>query len=634
MEEVCRVNSDGKSNILDDMRKLHPEKFAKEDKVFSNIHRGNRIFLGTGCGEPRYLIKSFMEYTKNNPKAIFDAEVLDVWTIDIAPYVEEKYKHNFRLNSFFIGKNTRDVINEGEADYTPVFLSEIPGLFDRKVVTIDVAMVQTSLPDEHGFLSLGVSVDIVKAAVENANLIIAQVNANMPRVHGDGFVHIKDIDFIIPYDEPLPEYLPGIDSKTALKIGKYVASLVQDGDTIQVGYGNIPNAVLANLCGKKHLGVHTELLTNGIIELISKGVIDNSRKSINKGKTVAAFCMGSKETYDYINDNPAIEFRRIDYTNNPLIIAQHENMTAINTALEIDLTGQATAESLGKVFYSGTGGHTNFMRGTVLAKRGKTILAMKSTAKSGEISRIVPFLSEGAGISLHRGDVHYVVTEHGIAYLHGKSIRERAMGLIAIAHPKFRPWLIEEAKKQKLIYQDQLFIPGKKGSYREELEIYKRTKNGLEIFLRPVKITDESLLKDFMYSLSDRSMYLRFFSTRKDMPHERLQKYMTIDNSKGLLILALIRREGIEKVIGLGEYHLIKNDYSAEFAFVIREDYQNKGIGTILITYLVHIARKYGLLSFTCTVHMDNRPAVFLLKKMGFEVETTEEGFYELRKVL
>jgi acyl-CoA hydrolase/RimJ/RimL family protein N-acetyltransferase len=628
------LNSDEKDNILDELRKEYPEKFAKEDWAFSHIHRGNRIFIGTGCGEPRYLIRSLMEFTRSNPKAFFDAEVLDVWTIDIAPYVDEKYKYNFRFDSFFIGNNTRDAINKGEADYTPVFLSEIPDLFERKVVPIDVAMIQTSLPDKHGYLSLGVSVDIVKAAAENAALIIAQVNSNMPRVHGDGFVHIKDIDFIIPYDEPLPEYMPGIDSRTALRIGKYVASLVQDGDTIQVGYGNIPNAVLANLCSKKHLGVHTELLTNGIVELIRNGVIDNSKKNINKGKTVASFCMGSKETYEFINDNPAIEFRRIDYTNNPLIIAQHNNMTAINTALEIDLTGQATAESLGKVFYSGTGGHTNFMRGTVLAKKGKTILALKSTAKGGEISRIVPFLKEGSGISLHRGDVHYVVTEYGIAYLHGKNIRERAMELIAIAHPKFRSWLIEEAKKQNLIYSDQILIPEQKDGYREELETYKTTKSGLEIFLRPVKISDESLLKDFVYSLSDESLYFRFSSKRKDMPHERLQELMAIDNTKGLLLLAITRREESEQVVGIGQYHLSKNDYSAEFAFVIRENYQNKGIATVLLSYLIYIARKSGLLSFACTVHMDNRPAVYLLKKMGFEVEATGEGFYELRKIL
>ncbi len=628
------MNQGNKRDVLDEMKKLYPKKFTGEDIVFSNIHRGNRIFIGTGCGEPRYLIRSLVEYTKRNPKAFFDTEVFHVWTFDIAPYVDEKYKYNFRLNTFFIGPNVRRAINKGQADFTPVFLSDIPDLFDRKVVPIDVALIQASFPDKQGFLSLGVSVDIVKAAVENANLIIAQVNANMPRVHGDGFIHIDDIDFIIPYDEPLPEYIPEKDSEIAMQIGKYVARLIQNGDTIQVGYGNIPNAILANLCNKKHLGVHTELLTDGIVYLMKKGIIDNSKKTFDKGKTVASFCMGNKETYKFIDDNPAIEFRRIDYTNNPGYISQQENMTAINTALEIDLTGQATAESLGKKFFGGTGGHANFMRGAVQAKRGKTILAMKSTARGETVSKIVPFLREGAGISLHRGDVRYVVTEYGIAYLHGKSIRERAMELINIAHPKFRPWLLEEAKKQNLIYGDQIVNLDKKGSYIEELETYKTTKNGLEVYLRPVKICDEPLLKDFFYTLSDKSMFLRFLSARKDMPHERLQEFTTIDCDKGILILAVIPQGESEKVVGIGQYHINETNYSAEVSFATRENYQNKGIGTVLLDYLTYIARKNGLLSFTASVHTQNKSMLAVFKKFDFEVESAEEGLIELRKIL
>lgn len=628
------MNFDENSNILDDLKKIYPKKFPKADKAFSHIHRGNRIFIGTGCGEPRYLIRSLVEYTKNNPKAFFDAEVFQVWTFDVAPYADEKYKQNFRLNTFFVGPNVREAVNKGQADYTPIFLSDIPDLFDRKVVPIDVAMIQTSLPDKHGYLSLGVSVDIVKSAVENAALIIAQANSYMPRVHGDGFIHITDIDFIIPYDEPLPEYLPVQDSETAQQIGKYVARLVQDGDTIQVGYGSIPNAVLANLCGKKHLGVHTEFFSEGIVKLIKLGVIDNRNKTIDKGKTVASFCMANKETYEFLNDNPAIEFRRINYTNSPVIISQQNNMTAINTALEIDLTGQATAESRGKVFFSGTGGHADFMRGAVHAKNGKTILALKSTAKGGEISRIVPFLREGSGISLHRGDIKYVVTEYGIAYLHGKNIRERAMELIAIAHPKFRPWLIEEAKKQNLIYKDQVFIPGQKGIYQEELETYKTTKKGLEIYLRPVKICDEPLLKEFFYSLSDRSLYLRFFSERKDMPHERLQEFTTIDNTKGILILAVIEQGDREIVVGLGQFYICETDHSAEVSLATKDIYQNKGIASVLLSYLTYIARKNGLLSFTALVHMENGRMFSMLKKNGFVVKSEEDGVYELRKML
>ncbi len=327
----------------------------------------------------------------------------------------------------------RDAVNSGIADYTPIFLSSVPDLFLKKRIPIDVALIQTSLPDAHGYMSLGVSVDIVKAAAENASLVIAQVNSHMPRVHGDSFINIDDIAFVLPYDEPLLEFEAVVPDEIAERIGKYVSQIVQDGDTIQVGYGSVPNAILSQLSNRKHLGVHTELLSDGIVDLIRKGVIDNTKKELNRNKTVAAFCMGKRETYEYIHDNPSIEFRPVSYTNNPLTIAGNRNVTAINSALEIDLTGQATAESIGKYFFSGIGGQADFMRGAVLSQGGKTILALQSTAENGEISRVVPFLKEGAGVTLTRGDVHYVVTEFGIAYLHGKNIRERAMDLIAIS---------------------------------------------------------------------------------------------------------------------------------------------------------------------------------------------------------
>ncbi|RPJ41039.1 MAG: acetyl-CoA hydrolase/transferase family protein, partial [Deltaproteobacteria bacterium] len=502
--------------ICEETKKIYPQKFASEEEIFNHIHRGDRIFISTACGEPQYLVQALIRFVESNPKAFFDAEVLHVWTLGVAPYTDAKFKYNFRLNSFFVGNNSREAVNRGMADYTPIFLSQVPQLLHRGLVHINVALIQTSPPDDHGFMSLGVSVDIVKAAVENASLVIAQINQFMPRVHGDGFIHIDHVDYIVCHDEPLLEYEAMAPNEVADQIGKYVARIVQDGDTIQIGYGSLPNAILSNFNDKKNLGVHSELLTDGMVELMKKGVINNSQKTLNRGKTVATFCMGHQSTYQYIHDNPSFEFRTLDYTNNPLNIARQNNMTAINTALEIDLTGQSTAESLGKTFYSGIGGKADFMRGAILAPGGKTILAIQSTAENGEVSRIVPFVREGAGISLLRGDIHYVVTEFGIAYLHGKNIRERAMELIAIAHPDFRSWLVAEAKKAGFIFQDQAFIPGKGGEYPDELEACKNTKTGLDIFLRPVKISDEPFLKEFIYSLSDRSLHRRFISFRKD----------------------------------------------------------------------------------------------------------------------
>ncbi|MCL5062992.1 MAG: GNAT family N-acetyltransferase [Nitrospirae bacterium] len=616
---------------LAEFKKIYPEKFATEDKIFDNIHPGDRIFIGTGCGEPQHLVRALINYVQSHPKAFFDAEVLQVWTLGVAPYADEKFKDTFRHNSFFIGNNTRAAVNKGVADYTPIFLSAVPNLFYTRRIPVDVALIQTSLPDDHGYMSLGISVDIVKAAVESASLVIAQVNSYMPRVHGETFINIKSVDFIVPYDEPLLEFQASVPDDIAQRIGTYVSRIIQDGDTIQVGYGTIPNAILSHLNNKKNLGIHTELLTDGVIELMKNGVVDNTKKELNRGKTVAAFCMGRKETYEYLHDNPSIEFRPVSYTNNPLVIARHKNMTAINSALEIDLTGQATAESLGRIFYSGIGGQADFMRGAVLSQGGKTILALQSTAEDEEVSRIVPNLKEGAGVTLTRGDIHYVVTEYGIAYLHGKNIRERAMALIAIAHPKFRPWLIEEARNLNLIYKDQEFIPGEKGEYPEYLETYRTTKTGLRIFLRPVRMSDEPMLKDFFYSLTDECIYHRFISTRRDMPHERLQKFVIIDYTKEMVILAVIEQEGKEMIIGMGQYYIDENTHTAEVAFVVRDDYQGKGIGAELLSYLAYLAKKNGLHGFTAEVLIDNKPMLNLFERMGFVIERrAEAGVYEL----
>ncbi len=620
------------SRRIEELRNRYPEKFGSMETMFTQIHPGDRIFIGTGCGEPQYLVRSLIEYVRSHPKAFYDTELLQVWNLGVSPYNTEKFRDIFRWNSFFIGRNMREAVNSGIADYTPVFLSSVPELFMSKRIPVDVALVQTSPPDAHGYLSLGISVDIVKAAAENAKLVIAQVNPAMPRVQGDSFIHIDEVDFVLPYDEPLLEFEVSVPDEIAENIGKYVARIVQDGDTIQVGYGGIPNAILSRLGRKKHLGVHTELLTDGIVELIKNGVVDNTKKEHNRKKTVAAFCMGKRETYEYIHDNPSIEFRPVSYTNNPLTIARNRNVSAINSALEIDLTGQATAESLGKYFFSGIGGQADFMRGAMMSQGGKTILALQSTAEDGTVSRIVPHLQEGAGVTLTRGDVHYVVTEFGIAYLHGKNIRERAMDLIAISHPKFRQWLIDEAKQLNLIYRDQAFISGEKGIYPAKLETHRTTKTGLRIFLRPVRISDEEILKDFFYSLSSDCMYHRFISTRTDMPHERLQKFVVIDYTKEMVVLAVIQKDEEETIAGMGQYFINENTHTAEVAFVVRDDYQRQGIGAELLTYLTFLAKRKGLHGFTASVLMDNKPMLVLFEQTGFVVEQPPEaGVYEMK---
>lgn len=629
---TSRAANDWSEARIEALRCRYPGKFAGEEVIFGHVHPGDRIFVGTACGEPQYLMQALMRYVEAHPKAFLDAEVIHVWTLGVAPYADERFKDNFRLNSFFIGNSTRQAVGRGAADYTPIFLSQVPHLLRSGREPVDVAMIQVSPPDDHGYVSLGISVDIVKAAVEAASLVVAQVNPRMPRVHGDTFLHVEEIDYLVFHEEPLLEFEARAPDDVVQRIGRHVARLVEDGDTIQVGYGSIPNAVLTALKDKKHLGVHSELLTDGIVELIRCGAIDNSRKTLDRGKTVASFCMGKPSTYEFLHDNPSIEFRTVDYTNDPRIISAQERMTAINSALEVDLTGQTTAESVGHTFWSGIGGHADFMRGAVLSRGGKTIVALPSTAENGTISRIAPFLKEGAGATLIRGDVQYVITEYGIAYLHGKNIRERAMSLIAIAHPKFRPELVEAARQHRLIYRDQAFIPGKHGEYPEHLETRRTTRTGLSVLLRPVKISDEPLLKDFFYSLSQRSMQRRFMSERWDMPHERLQDFVVIDYTKEMVILAVVGDVDHEQVVGMGQYAINEASHTAELAFAVLDEFQNKGIGWELINFLTYLAKREGLLGFTAEVLVENRPMLHLLEKMGFDMERRNDGgVWELR---
>ncbi|HPS91099.1 MAG TPA: GNAT family N-acetyltransferase [Methanothrix sp.] len=622
-------------NKVDDLRNTWPDKFATDEEIFSHIHAGNKIFIGTGCGEPQYLAQALVNYVSRNPKAFFGIEIIHVWTVGAAPYMDEKFRDNFRIDSFFISEGTRNAINIGAADYTPISLSAVPGLFRREIIPIDVALIQTTPPDKHGYMSLGISVDIVKAATQKASLIVAQINSHMPRTQGDGFINIKDVDFIIPHDEPLLEYAVEDPGEGIKAIGKYVARIIEDESTLQVGYGIIPNAAIAYLGEKKHLGIHTEILSDGIIDLMKRGVVDNSKKSIDTGKTIASYCMGRKETYEFLDENPTVSFKTIDYVNNPLVIAKNKLMTAINSAMEIDLTGQATAESLAGTFYFGIGGQADFMRGAALAPGGKSILALPSTAINDTISRIVPSLREGTGVTFTRGDVHYVVTEYGIAYLHGKNIRERAMDLIAIAHPKFRPWLIEEARRLLLIYKDQAFVSGPNGVYPEALETFRTTRSGLHILLRPVKIGDEPLMKDFFYGLSNESMYKRFMSVRMDMPHDRLQDFGLVDYANRMMILAIVEGDSRETIAAIGQYEINKKMHAAEVALVVKDEYQNMGVGHDLLTYLTRLARRRGMLCFTAEVLVENKPMLNLFKNMGFDTEKrSEDGVYEMRMTL
>ncbi len=416
-------------------------KVVSADEALEEVKSEQRVLIGSGCAVPRELAAALTR----RAQVLEGVEIVHLLTMGDMDYMDPQYAGAFRHNAFFLGANARKAVREGRADYMPIFLSEIPALFEKDL-RVDVALISVSPPDEHGFCSYGVSVDIVKPAAERARIVIAEVNEAMPRTLGDSFIHLSKIRHVVENSQALPTLDRTEFTEVHERIGKNVAELVEDGATLQMGIGAIPDAVLFNIGDRRDLGVHTEMFSDGVVDLFNKGVITNEKKTLHRGKIISSFLMGSKDLYDFADNNPLIELRPSHYTNDPFVISKNVKMTAINSAIEVDLTGQVCADSMGSAFYSGIGGQVDFMRGAARSEGGKPIVALPSTAKGGELSRITPILKPGAGVVTSRGDAHYVATEYGVAYLHGRNVRQRARALIDIAHPKFRDELIKEAR--------------------------------------------------------------------------------------------------------------------------------------------------------------------------------------------
>jgi 4-hydroxybutyrate CoA-transferase len=422
---------------------IYRHKVTDVQTALALIESGNRVYIGGGAGVPIELTRGLTTAAAN----LRNVELTHILTFAEAPYAQPEYQHSFRVNALFIGPNVRQAVHEGRADFTPVFLSDIPGLFRDGTLPIDVALISVSPPDEHGFCSFGVEVGTTKPAAESAQIVLAEVNRQMPRTLGDCFIHVSRLHKIIEVDYPIPEAPQGGSSEQHLKVGQHIAELVPNGATLQVGIGSIPDAVLSNLGGHKDLGIHTELFSDGIIDMVENGVITCARKTFHQGKIISGFMFGTKRLYEFIRNNPMIELHPSDYVNDPFNIARNEKMVAINSAVQVDLTGQVCADSIGHRFYSGVGGQVDFIRGAARSKGGIPIVAFLATARDEAVSRIVPTLYEGSGVVTTRNDVHYVATEYGVARLHGKTVRQRAQALIGIAHPEFRQELTRAANR-------------------------------------------------------------------------------------------------------------------------------------------------------------------------------------------
>jgi acyl-CoA hydrolase len=423
-------------------------KYISGEEALKAIKPGHRVFVHGGAATPHFLLKKLAERASE----LWNVEVVSISLQGDAVIADKKYKDSFRLNSLFVSQNIREAVNEGRGDYVPIFLSEIPILFRRGILPLDVALIQVSPPDKHGYCSMGTSVDIAASAAKTAKYVIAQINPRMPRTLGDGMIKATEFDAAVFAEEELPEVISGKPNEISMRIASHCAELVEDGATLQMGIGSIPDAVLASLTNHKELGIHTEMFSDGIIPLIEKGIITNQHKRKHRGKTVTSFLLGSRKLYDFVDDNPSIIALAIDYVNDTAVIRTNPKVTAINSAIEVDITGQICSDSIGTFHYSGVGGQMDFVRGASLSEGGKPIIALPSSTSKG-ISRIVPSLKPGAGVVTTRGHAHYIVTEYGVAYLYGKNMRQRAKALIEIAHPNQREMLERSAFERFKSYE-------------------------------------------------------------------------------------------------------------------------------------------------------------------------------------
>lgn len=605
--------------ISSNWQERYRDKICTPEDAIRLIRPGRRIMVGSHACEPNQLVNALVEHGEH----LSDNEIVHLMTLGSAPYVKPGLEKRFRHTAFFIGSNTREAVQEGRADFMPVFLSEIPALISSRRVRIDVLLVQVSPPDAHGYCSLGVSVDITRAALDAADLVLAEVNAQMPRTHGDSFVHIDRLAKLIPVDSPLHEHRPEALDDIDLAIGRHIASVVPNGATLQMGIGKIPDATLVALDKHEDLGIHTEMFSDGVKGLVEKGVVTCRKKTLLPGKIVTSFIIGSRELYRWADDNPLLEMRASSFTNDPFVIAQHDRMVAINAALAVDLTGQVAADTLMGRFFSGIGGQVDFIRGAARSRGGKPIIAMRSTAKNGAVSRIMPVFEAGAGVVTSRGDVHYVATEYGIVDLWGKNIRQRALSLIEIAHPDHRAELLTAAKQRKYVFPDQVVV---QAAYPWGEARDAELPGGTTVLVRPARISDEESLRDLFYRLSDENTYKRFMHHNREQVHEEMVELANLDYENNMALLVTRMENDCERIIGMARYDVDPATRMADVAFVVLDEQQNRGIGTLLMRRMVEIGKARGLAGFSADVQVQNKRMMAIIQKSGEKVHTELRG--------
>jgi acyl-CoA hydrolase/RimJ/RimL family protein N-acetyltransferase len=606
-------------------QELYRARRVKAEAALAKLRSGSGVFIGSGCGEPRHLVASLAR----RAESLRDVAVIQAVSVASQDYTADSFAQSLRAMRYFVAAGARQEVSEGRADYTPIYLSDLPGLIERRRLKVDAALIQCSPPDEHGYLSLGVAVDVVLDAVEAARLVIAQVNPAMPRTLGDSFLHVSQIDQLVEHNEALLAFVQPPPDDIARRVARQAARLVPDGATIHCGLGSVAQAVLAELCDHRDLGVHTDVLTDAYLAPIRSGAINGAAKQIYPHKIVASFCLGGPELFEFVNNNPMVEMQPTRLVNNPALIAQNPRMIAVHEALEVDLTGQVCSEAIGSTVYAGVGGMVDFLRGAAKSPGGRPLIVLPSTRPDGS-SRVMASLSPGAGVSVTRAGVRGVATEYGVAQLHGLSVRERAVALIDIAHPNHRDALLGKARKFGLIAERQILAPLFTGIYPENYEQEVELKDQSQLLIRPVKPTDERMVQEFFYAMSDTEVYYRFLHAIKAFPQKDMQKMVNIDYHREMNLLALSGEFGEEQMAGLARY-VLGEDGFPEIDFAVRTEFQGKGLGRVLMAALLNVAQERGYSQVHAYVTPENSASLGILKTMGYAVTgTVSRGVIEM----
>ena len=586
------------------------------------IRSGQRVFIGSACGEPQELVRSLAEYA-NLFTGLEIVRMMSQESVPLAEIANKTAESGFSIRNIYLGAASSAHFQDNLRFVTPMNISDVPSLFQSRKLPINVALIQVSPPDDFGWMSLGISVDVTMAAAYSADLVIAQVNPNMPRIMGQSFVHVNDVDAIVEHEEELIAIQKAEVSDVSTMIGRQISRLISDGATIQVGLDAASQATVQALSQKNDLGFHSQYLTRDIMTLYALGVINNRKKGINEGKLVASAALGDRDLYEFLHDNPAIEFHPSDYVNNPYVISRHNRMVSMNVAKVIDLTGQVAAEAMAQTHFAGVSGVMDFVQGARRSPGGKSILMLPSTTPDGKKSNIVPHM-ENEAVVVPRGSVHYVATEYGVVNLFGKNLQERVMAMISVAHPDFRDELFHGAREAGMIGSERSLGETARAVYPVNLEDIIEI-DGQTITIRPAKTVDERRIREHYYSLEKDDIYMRFFHAKKSFSTSDVEAIAQIDYIKDLTLIGVVGESGFDRVVAVAEYLLLMDSNMAEVAFTVAKDFQHKGLGKLFLHKLSTAAREHGISGLVAYTAPHNKPMIDLFKTLPYNVKTTIE---------